>query len=110
MLKDKERLVKRTQLKRSVYRILGTSEEDGAANSNGASESSSSKEEERGGQADTHLQEYDPEIFDDDDFYHQVSTILFYYLPFEFDNFAFSLSIAAASRVDRAEDELHGGV
>lgn len=76
MLKDKERLVKRTQLKRSVYRILGTSEEDGAANSNGASESSSTKEEERNGQADTHLQDYDPEIFDDDDFYHQVSILI----------------------------------
>ena len=109
MLKDKERLVKRTQLKRSVYRILGTSE-DGAANGHGASESSSAKEEEGSGEADTHLQEYNPEIFDDDDFYHQVSTILFYYLLFEFDNFAFSLSIAAASRVDRAEDELHRGV
>ena len=79
MLKDKERLVKRTQLKRSVYRILGTSEEDGAADSNGVSESLSTKEEERSGQTDTHLHDYDPEIFDDDDFYHQVSILVVIY-------------------------------
>jgi hypothetical protein len=59
-----------------VYRILGTSEEDGAANSNGVSESLSTREEERSGQADTHLHDHDPEIFDDDDFYHQVQQLL----------------------------------
>ena len=56
-----------------MYRILGTSEEGGTANSNGAS--GSTEEEERSGvRADTHLHDYDPEIFDDDDFYHQVHT------------------------------------
>lgn len=108
MLKDKERLVKRTQLKRSVYRILGTSEED--ANSKGVSERSSTKEEERNGQADMHLHDYDPEIFDDDDFYHQVSIlVVIYYLNLI--NLCLALlSLAAASRADREEDELHGGV
>ena len=69
-MKDRERLIKRTQLKRSMYRILGTSEEaTTAANGEGASKTNG---EERSGQADTHLQDYDSEIFDDDDFYHQV--------------------------------------
>lgn len=55
-----------------MYRILGTSEEEGAAISNGAG--GNTDEEERSGQADAHLHDYDPEIFDDDDFYHQVHT------------------------------------
>ena len=74
-MKDKERLVKRTQLKRSVYRILGTSEEEDTASTNGANENT--EEEERSGEADTHLHDYNPEIFDDDDFYHQVYTHIF---------------------------------
>ena len=58
MLSDRQRLVKRTQLKRSAYRVLGEEEE----------------EEEQGEieSRDTHLKDYDDEIFDDDDFYHQV--------------------------------------
>ena len=56
-----------------MYRILGTSkEEDDAANDNEAS--GNTEEEEKRGQGDTHLHDYDPEIFDDDDFYHQVCT------------------------------------
>ena len=57
----KDRLVKRTQLKRSVYHILGEKEE---------------KKEEDGSdpslQRDAHLHDYNEDIFDDDDFYHQV--------------------------------------
>lgn len=73
VLKDRERLVKRTQLKRSVYRVLGTCE---AAPGNGTSGTSrtaeeGTTEEDKSGQ-DSHLCDYDPEIFDDDDFYHQV--------------------------------------
>ncbi|CAG7730599.1 unnamed protein product [Allacma fusca] len=52
ILKDTNRLIKRTQLKRSQYSVLGKPvvEEDGKP-------------------VDS---EYDPEIFDDDDFYHQL--------------------------------------
>lgn len=72
--------MKRTQLKRSVYRVLGTSSEAAAASGNGTSSEVAEDEngngtgeaaEERGRQ-DPHLHDYDPEIFDDDDFYHQV--------------------------------------
>ena len=57
ILCDKERLIKRTQLKRSSYRILGKSEVTG----------NKSME-----QCNVHLKDYDAEIFDDDDFYHQL--------------------------------------
>ena len=60
ILQDRPRLRKRTQLKRTAYKILGSC----------ISEPKRTKEdmEEDNGQ----LKEYDPEIFDDDDFYHQV--------------------------------------
>ncbi|XP_073229798.1 protein AATF-like [Porites lutea] len=61
ILSDKDRLIKRTQLKRSAYRVLGKSEE-------GQRQNMESSEE----QSDVHLRDYDPEIFDDDDFYHQL--------------------------------------
>ena len=67
VLKDKERLKKRTQLKRSVYRILGQPEDDGAQD-NDDSRGRSHSEPER----DSHLKDYNENIFDDDDFYHQV--------------------------------------
>ncbi|XP_076631493.1 apoptosis antagonizing transcription factor [Colletes latitarsis] len=52
-LSDKEKLRKRTQLKRSEYNIIGKTElvEDNEGR---------------------RVQEYDPEIYDDDDFYHQL--------------------------------------
>ena len=50
ILTDKSRLVKRTQNKRSSYRILGQPERDTLAGE----------------------EAFDPEIFDDDDFYHQL--------------------------------------
>ena len=54
VLQDKERLVKRSQLKRSVYRVLGK------------------REEAEDGSHDSHLRSHDEEIYDEDDFYHQV--------------------------------------
>ena len=65
VLKDRDRLVKRTQLKRSVYRVLGT--HDQTRKASGEDEG----EEESEGQ-DKHLHDYNQEIFDDNDFYHQV--------------------------------------
>lgn len=75
--------MKRTQLKRSVYRVLGTSSEAAAATGNGTSSEAVGDENGNGtgvvteevherGRQDPHLHDYDPEIFDDDDFYHQV--------------------------------------
>ncbi len=52
VLADKSRLVARTQVKRSDYKVLGTEEED-----------DKEKDEEKS---------RDEEIFDDDDFYHQL--------------------------------------
>lgn len=61
ILSDKSRLVKRTQLKRTPYRVLGKSEKEEIQDMD------SNKE-----QSDFHLKDYDEEIFDDDDFYHQL--------------------------------------
>jgi protein AATF/BFR2 len=54
ILKDKEKLLKKTQLKRSEYDIIG--------------KDASSLEDNDGHR----VQEYDSEIYDDDDFYHQL--------------------------------------
>ncbi|XP_033103060.1 protein AATF-like [Anneissia japonica] len=66
ILVDQDRLLKRTQLKRSVYNVVGKQEhvED-------------TEEDESNGDVpvvkqNQHLKDYDPEIFDDDDFYHQL--------------------------------------
>ncbi|XP_066930083.1 protein AATF-like [Clytia hemisphaerica] len=56
VLSDKNRLMKRCQLKRTQYKILGKSEEE----ANPAEE------------VDSHLTNYDAEIFDDSDFYHEM--------------------------------------
>ncbi|KAF4530903.1 hypothetical protein B566_EDAN017818 [Ephemera danica] len=56
VLDDKQRLIKRTRNKRSAYRILGRQE----------------KSTEKTGEEADKSQEYSPEIFDDDDFYHQL--------------------------------------
>ncbi|KAK3583266.1 hypothetical protein CHS0354_011153 [Potamilus streckersoni] len=68
IMSDKERLIRRTQLKRSVYQVVGQPEklqkdEDKIAFEQEGEDPSSSKD---------NLQDYDPEIFDDDDFYHQL--------------------------------------
>ena len=57
---DRERLVKRTQLKRSDYKILGKTVTPVSLN------------EDLNSSKDSHLNEYDPEIFDDGDFYQQL--------------------------------------
>uniref|UniRef100_A0A9L0IDG3 Apoptosis antagonizing transcription factor n=1 Tax=Equus asinus TaxID=9793 RepID=A0A9L0IDG3_EQUAS len=69
ILMDKERLLRRTQTKRSVYRVLGKPEP-----------AAQPVPESLPGQpeilpeapANAHLKDLDEEIFDDDDFYHQA--------------------------------------
>uniref|UniRef100_A0A667HAC1 Apoptosis antagonizing transcription factor n=1 Tax=Lynx canadensis TaxID=61383 RepID=A0A667HAC1_LYNCA len=69
ILMDKERLLRRTQTKRSIYRVLGKPEP-----------SAQPVPESLPGQpeilpqapANAHLKDLDGEIFDDDDFYHQL--------------------------------------
>jgi len=60
LLSDKDRLIKRTQLKRSDYKSLGKQEPE------------KKEEEEEEEHVDEHLANYDPEIFDDTDFYQQL--------------------------------------
>ncbi|XP_051665373.1 protein AATF [Manacus candei] len=69
ILMDKERLLRRTQTKRSVYTVLGKQEQEpqpapqpGPENSEVLPPSDSNR----------HLKDIDEEIFDDDDFYHQL--------------------------------------
>ncbi len=57
ILADRDRLVKRTQLKRTVFKICGKQEK-----------LVSSLEELN----NRHVSDYDPEIFDDQDFYNQL--------------------------------------
>ncbi|XP_014662168.1 PREDICTED: protein AATF-like [Priapulus caudatus] len=78
ILADKDRLVKRTQLKRSSYRVIGKA--DSAASGGEAEQEDAEEAAARGEEGervvaacrDAHLKEYDAEIFDDDDFYHQL--------------------------------------
>lgn len=63
VLADKDRLLKRTQLRRTQYKSLGKNEVNEELVEN------NSCEELKNG---TSLQNYDPEVFDDDDFYHQL--------------------------------------
>ncbi|XP_059397740.1 protein AATF-like [Carassius carassius] len=69
VLMDKERLVRRTQTHRSEYRVLGklepiTPEIDSSVTEGEAAELAL--------KANVHLKDLDEEIFDDDDFYHQL--------------------------------------
>ncbi|XP_072015178.1 protein AATF-like [Amphiura filiformis] len=66
VLQDKDRLIKRTQLKRTAYKVLGKAEADDKQGED------AEKEEESMTSHNAHLKDYDPEIFDDDDFYHQL--------------------------------------
>ncbi|KPP59440.1 protein AATF-like [Scleropages formosus] len=68
VLTDSERLIRRTQTKRSEYRILGKPDTDSAPVPTPAS----GEGEEVGLKANIHLKDVDEEIFDDDDFYHQL--------------------------------------
>ena len=65
VLKDKDRLVKRTQLKRSNFTVLGKT-------SNAHDGVTSGNEDSAMPCPNAHLRDYDEEIFDDGDFYHQV--------------------------------------
>ncbi|XP_026068271.1 protein AATF-like isoform X2 [Carassius auratus] len=69
VLMDKERLVRRTQTRRSEYRVLGkpepiTPEIDSSITEGEAAELAL--------KSNIHLKDLDEEIFDDDDFYHQL--------------------------------------
>uniref|UniRef100_G3W9Z0 Apoptosis antagonizing transcription factor n=1 Tax=Sarcophilus harrisii TaxID=9305 RepID=G3W9Z0_SARHA len=69
ILMDKERLLRRTQTKRSVYRVLGRAEpvaQPIPENLPGQPEIVPEVI------ANAHLKDLDEEIFDDDDFYHQL--------------------------------------
>ncbi|XP_052612804.1 protein AATF [Peromyscus californicus insignis] len=69
ILMDKERLLRRTQTKRSVYRVLGKPEpapEPVTESLPGEPEILPQVP------ANAHLKDLDEEIFDDDDFYHQL--------------------------------------
>ncbi|KAI5932903.1 protein AATF [Manis javanica] len=69
ILMDKERLLRRTQTKRSVYRVLGKAEPAAQP----APESLPGQPETlTQALANAHLKDLDEEIFDDDDFYHQL--------------------------------------
>ncbi|XP_008065140.1 protein AATF [Carlito syrichta] len=69
ILMDKERLLRRTQTKRSIYRVLGKPEpvaQPVPENLPGEPEILPQTP------ANAHLKDLDEEIFDDDDFYHQL--------------------------------------
>uniref|UniRef100_A0A8C9DKM1 Apoptosis antagonizing transcription factor n=1 Tax=Prolemur simus TaxID=1328070 RepID=A0A8C9DKM1_PROSS len=69
ILMDKERLLQRTQTKRSIYRVLGKPEPAAQP----VPESLPGEPEILPqAPANAHLKDLDEEIFDDDDFYHQV--------------------------------------
>ncbi|XP_051891374.1 protein AATF isoform X1 [Pristis pectinata] len=69
IMMDKERLLRRTQTKRSLYSILGKVEKD----SQQIPESVPGEMEiVPQGKSNAHLKDIDEEIFDDDDFYHQL--------------------------------------
>ncbi|XP_030288931.1 protein AATF isoform X1 [Sparus aurata] len=68
VLMDNERLVRRTQTRRSEFRVLGKKEAPAVV-------SESFADGEEAGQqlkANAHLKDLDEDIFDDDDFYHQL--------------------------------------
>ncbi|KAM7410604.1 hypothetical protein PAMA_001844 [Pampus argenteus] len=69
VLMDNERLVRRTQTKRSEYRVLGKKE---ASSLPSESVSPEGEEPEQQLKANAHLKDLDEDIFDDDDFYHQL--------------------------------------
>ncbi|CAG10268.1 unnamed protein product, partial [Tetraodon nigroviridis] len=63
VLADRERLVRRTQTPRSEYTVLGKKEAPALAEG---------EEAQRQLQANAHLKAADEDVFDDDDFYHQL--------------------------------------
>ncbi|GAA6230932.1 protein AATF [Lates japonicus] len=65
VLMDKERLIRRTQTRRSEYRVLGKKEAPETVPTEG-------EEAEQQLKANVHLKDVDEDVFDDDDFYHQL--------------------------------------
>ncbi|XP_028443409.1 protein AATF [Perca flavescens] len=68
VMMDKERLVRRTQTRRSEYRVLGKKEASVFTSETVSTEG----EELEQLKANPHLKDLDEDIFDDDDFYHQL--------------------------------------
>uniref|UniRef100_F6YE22 Mediator of RNA polymerase II transcription subunit 27 n=1 Tax=Xenopus tropicalis TaxID=8364 RepID=F6YE22_XENTR len=69
IMMDKERLLKRTQTKRSFYRILGKPLDSPSVPETVPNEAVDFQQE---GKSNSHLKDQDEEMFDDDDFYHQL--------------------------------------
>ncbi|KAM6242466.1 protein AATF [Porphyrio hochstetteri] len=69
IMMDKERLLRRTQTKRSVYTVLGKKEQESHPVPESVPENS---EVLPPSDSNRHLKDIDEEIFDDDDFYHQL--------------------------------------
>ncbi|XP_017315376.1 protein AATF isoform X2 [Ictalurus punctatus] len=69
VLMDKERLLKRTQTRRSDYRVLGKPELSAVTTQSRSTEPEAAEPVLK---ANAHLKDLDEEIFDDDDFYHQL--------------------------------------
>ncbi|XP_009868708.1 PREDICTED: protein AATF, partial [Apaloderma vittatum] len=69
IMMDKERLLRRTQTKRSVYTILGKPEQESHPVPESLPENSEVLPQ---SDSNRHLKDIDEEIFDDDDFYHQL--------------------------------------
>ncbi|NWR73302.1 AATF protein, partial [Centropus unirufus] len=69
IMMDKERLLRRTQTKRSVYTVLGKEEQESRPVPESLPENSEVLPE---SDSNRHLKDIDEEIFDDDDFYHQL--------------------------------------
>ncbi|KFQ30946.1 Protein AATF, partial [Mesitornis unicolor] len=69
IMMDKERLLRRTQTKRSVYTVLGKKEQESHPVPESVPENSEVLLQ---SDSNRHLKDIDEEIFDDDDFYHQL--------------------------------------
>ncbi|XP_064602198.1 protein AATF-like [Liolophura sinensis] len=69
IMADKDRLIKRTQLKRSVYKILGKEEK---VENDSVMETSTEADIPNQVSKENPTKTHDEEIFDDDDFYHQL--------------------------------------
>ncbi|NXI67647.1 AATF protein, partial [Anseranas semipalmata] len=69
IMMDKERLLRRTQTKRSVYKVLGKKEQESHPVPESLPENSEVLPQT---DSNRHLKDIDEEIFDDDDFYHQL--------------------------------------
>ncbi|XP_033996609.1 protein AATF [Trematomus bernacchii] len=69
VLMDNERLVRRTQTRRSEYKVLGKKEVSNVISEPVCIEGEEVEQELK---ANTHLKDLDEDVFDDDDFYHQL--------------------------------------